>query len=131
YPFESTVQRDDLNEIDIIEQIDIGGPAMIRAGAKNFASVLVVTDPADYEATAERLRAGDISHDQRRTLAAKAFAHTSTYDSLIASWLTNINQRDTFPDETTIGLQAAATPKYGENSHQDARAYARLRPGKP
>jgi len=130
YPFEATVQRDDLSEIDIIEQIDIGGPAMTRAGAKNFASVIVITDPADYDTVADRLRAGDVSHDERRQLAAKAFAHVSTYDSLIAAWL-NETAGEHFPDELTIGMRLASTPKYGENSHQDARAYTRLRPGKP
>lgn len=131
YPFESTVQRDGLTEIDIVEQIDIGGPAMTRAGAKNFASVLVVTDPADYETLADRLRDGAIDHAERRKLAAKAFGHVSTYDSLVAAWLNTSGDNASFPEELTIGMRMAATPKYGENSHQDARAYTRLRPGKP
>lgn len=131
YPFEATVQQDGLSEIDIVEQIDIGGPAMTRAAAKNFASVIVVTDPADYGAIAERLRADGMSHEERRHLAAKAFGHVSTYDALIAAWLRGPGEEERFPGELTIPLRMAATPKYGENSHQDARAYTRLRPGTP
>lgn len=131
YPFEATVQQEGLSEMDIVEQIDIGGPAMTRAAAKNFASVLVITDPADYDAIAERLRAGGLNQDERRRLAAKAFGHVSTYDSLIAAWLNSFDEDGNFPAEMTIGMRLAAMPKYGENSHQDARAYVRLRPGKP
>lgn len=128
YPFESTLQQPGLDEIDIIEQIDIGGPAMTRAAAKNFRHVVVVTDPADYSAIAVQLRNGEIPLDARRALAAKAFGHVSTYDALVAEWLRG---DDPFPEELSIGMRLAKTPKYGENSHQNARAYARLRPGQP
>lgn len=131
YPFEATVQRDDLQEIDVIEQIDIGGPAMVRAGAKNFASVTVVTDPGDYDAVIHHLKEGGIPYDRRRELAAKAFGHVSTYDSLVAGYLNSFSDRGQFPREYTIGLRVAKVPKYGENSHQEARAYTRLRAGKP
>jgi len=131
YPFESTVQQDGLEEIDIIEQIDIGGPAMVRAAAKNFASVAVVTDPKDYDNVVNHLRAGDLSLESRRELAAKAFGHVSTYDSLVAEYLNSFSDRGRFPREYTIGLRVASVPKYGENSHQQARAYSRLRAGKP
>src|SRR5690606_3173701 len=131
YPFESTVQQDGLEEIDIIEQIDIGGPAMVRAAAKNFASVAVVTDPKDYDNVVNHLRAGDLSLESRRELAAKAFGHISTYDSLVAEYLNSFSDRGRFPREYTIGLRVASVPKYGENSHQQARAYSRLRAGKP
>lgn len=131
YPFESTVQQDGLSEQDVIEQIDIGGPAMVRAGAKNFASVTVVTDPNDYDAVIHHLQEGELPYESRRDLAAKAFGHVSTYDSLVAEYLNSFSDRGRFPREYTIGLRVAATPKYGENSHQEARAYTRLRAGKP
>ncbi|HWV24563.1 MAG TPA: bifunctional phosphoribosylaminoimidazolecarboxamide formyltransferase/IMP cyclohydrolase [Thermomicrobiales bacterium] len=131
YPFEATVRQEGLSEMDIVEQIDIGGPAMTRAAAKNFASVIVITDPGDYDTIAESLSRGTVGHAERRKLAAKAFGHVSTYDSLIAAWLNDADSDGRFPTELTIGMRLAAKPKYGENSHQDARAYTRLRPGKP
>lgn len=131
YPFEATVQQDGLTEIDTVEQIDIGGPAMVRAGAKNFASVIVVTDPADYGSTLRRLQDGDLTPQHRRALAAKAFGHVSTYDALVAEYLNGGNDNGRFPRELSIGMRIASVPKYGENSHQEARAYTRLRAGKP
>lgn len=129
YPFEETLKKKGLNDIDIIEQIDIGGPAMVRAAAKNFASVIVVTNPADYDAVRADLEAGDVSQQRRRALAAKAFGHVSTYDSLVAEFLRGDDSEATFPQELSIGLRLEKTPKYGENSHQKAAAYQRLRVG--
>lgn len=129
YPFESAVSDESLSEQDTIEQIDIGGPAMVRAAAKNHGSVVVVTDPADYESIANALENGDVSQDVRRGLAAKAFNHVSTYDSLVADFLRG--PEDIFPQELTIGLRLSKTPRYGENSHQGAGAYTRLRAGRP
>lgn len=129
YPFESTVQQDGLGERDIVEQIDIGGPAMVRAAAKNFADVVILTNPADYVGVVEKLKSNILSQQDRRQLAAKAFGHVSTYDALVAEFLRG--DEDTFPEELSVGMRLARTPKYGENSHQDARAYARLRAGKP
>lgn len=131
YPFEATVQQEGLSEQDVIEQIDIGGPAMIRAGAKNFASVIVVTDQNDYNAVIHHLQEGDVSHESRRALAAKAFGHVSTYDAIVREYLESVSNDGRFPREYTIGMRVAAVPKYGENSHQEARAYTRLRAGKP
>lgn len=131
YPFEDTVQRDGATDQDIIENIDIGGPAMVRAAAKNFASVIVVTDPRDYSAVINHLKAGDITIEGRRSLAAKAFDHVSRYDAIIAAYLHETGDGVRFPDELAIGLKATKTPKYGENAHQAARAYARLAAGKP
>lgn len=130
YPFESTLTQQGLQDIDIIEQIDIGGPAMVRAAAKNFQSVVVVTDPADYDAVLNDLVSGEVSQKRRRELAAKAFGHVSTYDALVAEFLRQGN--DTlFPVELSIGMRLSKTPKYGENSHQRAAAYQRLRAGAP
>lgn len=131
YPFEATVQQEDLQENDIIEQIDIGGPAMVRAGAKNFPGVVVVTDPDDYSWISEALGRGGLSYEQRRSLGAKAFGHVSTYDALVAEYLRGEGESAQFPIELSIGLRRAKIPKYGENSHQSAAAYTRLRTGKP
>lgn len=128
YPFERTVTAPGSTPDEIVENIDIGGPAMVRAGAKNFDHVAVVTDPADYDRLLATLDTSDEEQRAfRKSLAAKAFAHVSTYDSLVSSWL----RGDTppFPEELTIGLRRASTPKYGENAHQQAAVYTRLRPG--
>lgn len=129
YPFESTVQQDGLSEQDVVEQIDIGGPAMLRAAAKNFADVIIVTDPTDYDSVIDHLRNDGMSNNRRKSLAAKAFGHVSAYDALVAEWMRGDGQA--FPHELTVAMRLAKTPKYGENSHQDARAYARLQAGKP
>lgn len=126
YPFEATVTTPGLEEIDIVEQIDIGGPAMVRAAAKNFASVTVVTSPDDYDAVLADLRDGAVSLGRRRELAAKAFGHVSTYDALVAEYLRGDAIDDAFPQELSIGLRLSRLPKYGENSHQRAAAYRRL-----
>lgn len=129
YPFERTVTAPESTPEDIVENIDIGGPAMVRAAAKNFDHVFVVTNPADYEPLIEMLDAEPQEQQRfRKALAAKAFAHVSTYDSLVSAWLRGDDER--FPDELTLGLRRAITPKYGENSHQTAAVYSRLRPGK-
>jgi phosphoribosylaminoimidazolecarboxamide formyltransferase / IMP cyclohydrolase len=88
YPFRETIQRPDVVMSEALEQIDIGGPTMLRASAKNFPAVLVVVDPDDYERVLEALRAGDVPYEQRQALAAKAFGHTASYDSAIAAYLT-------------------------------------------
>lgn len=129
YPFEATVQQQGISEQDIIENIDIGGPAMLRAAAKSFKDVVIVTDPSDYASLVEHLKQGELPLASRRALAAKAFGHVSTYDSLVAEYL--CGDADEFPLELSMGARAAVTPKYGENSHQKAQAYARLRAGKP
>lgn len=129
YPFEATVQQPGIDEESVIENIDIGGPAMVRAAAKNFAHVVIVTDPSDYSIVADQLHDGSLSQELRRELAAKAFGHVSTYDALVAEYLRG--DANLFPTELSIGMRLATTPKYGENSHQDARAYSRLRAGQP
>lgn len=129
YPFESTVRNTALGNDDIVEQIDIGGPAMIRAASKNFDSVIVITNPADYDTALQHLRTSGNTPEWRRSLAAKAFGHVSTYDSLVAEFLRG--DADKFPEELSIGLRLARIPKYGENSHQHAAAYTRLRAGEP
>jgi phosphoribosylaminoimidazolecarboxamide formyltransferase/IMP cyclohydrolase len=128
YPFERTVTGSSATPDEIVENIDIGGPAMVRAGAKNFDHVAVVTDPADYPRLLESLDAStDDQRAFRRSLAAKAFAHVSTYDSIVSAWLRDGDL--SFPEELTIGLRRSSIPKYGENAHQQAAVYSRLHPG--
>ena len=126
YPFEAAVQDVDAPDGDKIEQIDIGGPAMVRAAAKNFAFVIVVTDPRDYDRVTSCLEQGGVSVELRRKLAAKAFAHVATYDSLVASFLRD--DAAGFPDELSVGLRIDRSLRYGENPQQQAAAYRRLEP---
>ena len=103
-----------------IEMIDVGGPAMLRAAAKNHQHVLVLVDPSDYEPTLAALRSGRVDAAARRRLAAKAFQHTASYDTLVASWL---REGHDLPAELTIGLRKAQALRYGENPHQRAALY--------
>ena len=125
YPFAATVARGAERE-DVIENIDIGGPAMVRSAAKNHAHVAIVTDPADYAV----LIASDGSTDLafRKTLAAKAFAHTASYDGMIASWFGFADQGKAFPDTLPITCELQDELRYGENPHQKAAFYAPVGP---
>jgi phosphoribosylaminoimidazolecarboxamide formyltransferase/IMP cyclohydrolase len=104
---------------DIIENIDIGGVALIRAAAKNFNDVLIVCQPADYASLLQKLKDGKIDADYRRSLAAKAFSHTAYYDALISSFFST----DKFPEQVTIPLRRLSSLRYGENPHQAAALY--------
>ncbi|MGQ9753052.1 MAG: bifunctional phosphoribosylaminoimidazolecarboxamide formyltransferase/IMP cyclohydrolase [Thermaceae bacterium] len=117
YPFRETVARGASFE-EAIEQIDIGGPAMLRAAAKNHQAVLPVCDPEDYPLVLEALRRG-VSPELRRRLAWKAFAHTAAYDAAIAEWLS----LEKFPERKFFVLQKEAPLRYGENPHQEAALY--------
>ncbi|HJR63339.1 MAG TPA: bifunctional phosphoribosylaminoimidazolecarboxamide formyltransferase/IMP cyclohydrolase [Gemmatimonadaceae bacterium] len=122
YPFRETAARRDVSPPDVIEQIDIGGPAMLRSAAKNFDSVFVVVDPADYERVLAALNAGDDDIDLRRLLAGKAFAHTASYDAAISSWFAAVRE-DLFPDQVALSFQRAQSLRYGENPDQKAAFY--------
>jgi len=124
YPFVSTVLQPDVTFEQAIEQIDIGGPAMIRAAAKNHESVVVVVRPERYSEILSSLSEGTIDAEARRRLAAEAFAHTAAYDAWIAAYMRG---RNGFPSEITIPGQLAEPLKYGENDHQKA-AFYRLGP---
>jgi phosphoribosylaminoimidazolecarboxamide formyltransferase / IMP cyclohydrolase len=128
YPFAETVARPVVSLVDALEQIDIGGPAMIRAAAKNFPGVVVLTDPADYTSALDNLRNGRLSAERRRALAAKAFAHTATYDAVVAEYLRDPEE---WPQEVTFAGRLTRTLRYGENPQQRAAAYQRLRAGEP
>ncbi len=121
YPFVQTVTREGVSLEEALENIDIGGPTMIRAAAKNFAHVLVVVDPEDYAPILEKLRSGEIGISERGKLAQKAFQHVATYDTAISSYL---RQKDeVFPAEMTIALTKIQDLSYGENPHQEAAFY--------
>ena len=135
YPFRETVAREGVTMEDALENIDIGGPTMIRAAAKNHPSVLVLVDPADYEEAIDRLRdsvgrdPGPDDLEYRRTLAARAFQHVASYDTAIASYLRA--GEPMFPAELTAGLQRQAVLRYGENPHLQAAVYRSDNPGAP
>ena len=118
YPFEATVARG-ADRDTVIENIDIGGPSMVRSAAKNHAYVAIVTDPADYPA----LASGETTLDQRRGFAAKAFAATAAYDCAIARWFGTIDQGEAFPPVLPVTMRRAASLRYGENPHQSAAFY--------
>ncbi|MFZ4125172.1 MAG: bifunctional phosphoribosylaminoimidazolecarboxamide formyltransferase/IMP cyclohydrolase [Rickettsiales bacterium] len=118
YPFEATLNETD-NAEKLIEKIDVGGPAMIRAAAKNHAFVNVLTDPADYPAVLDAIQSGGTTVEFRRALAAKAFARTASYDSLIGAWMSG-----GWP-EYLLDAKRAHVLRYGENPHQQAALYQR------
>jgi phosphoribosylaminoimidazolecarboxamide formyltransferase / IMP cyclohydrolase len=118
YPFAATVARG-AGRDEIIENIDIGGPSMVRSAAKNHASVAIVTDPADYV----ELASGVTTLDQRRRLAAKAYAATATYDAMISQWFAFADQGQIFPDTLAVTGLKRNELRYGENPHQSAALY--------
>ena len=125
YPFAQTVARGaDRNEI--IENIDIGGPSMVRSAAKNHASVTIVTDPADYDRLMSEMdeKGGATSYAFRRLCAAKAYAATAEYDAMIASWFAFADQGQLFPEKLSLPLRLSSNLRYGENPHQQAAFYA-------
>jgi phosphoribosylaminoimidazolecarboxamide formyltransferase/IMP cyclohydrolase len=123
YPFAATIAKPGVTREEAIENIDIGGPSMVRSASKNHESVTVVTSPADYPTLIEQLKAhnGETTLEFRRELAAKAFAHTGAYDSMIAGYL----RKDIagFPDVLPIGSEKVGDLRYGENPHQSAAFY--------
>jgi len=121
YPFGHIVSRPEVSLEDALENIDIGGPTLIRASAKNFPWVLVVVDPADYEPLLAELRKGEVGLEYRRKLAHKAFQHTASYDTVIAQYLRAGEAG--FPEEVTIALKKRLDLRYGENPHQRAALY--------
>ncbi|MCR2832371.1 bifunctional phosphoribosylaminoimidazolecarboxamide formyltransferase/IMP cyclohydrolase [Parerythrobacter lacustris] len=123
YPFEATVMRG-AERPEIIENIDIGGPSMVRSAAKNHQFVTIVTDPADYPILLEEIEAsGTTTLDFRRKCAAKAFAATAAYDSMISQWFAFADQQQLFPDFLAVNGVAPTILRYGENPHQQAALY--------
>jgi len=122
YPFRQTVSREGVTIEQALENIDIGGPTMIRASAKNYPSVTVVVDPADYNLVLEKLQNRSLELEQRKKLAQKAFQHVALYDTAIAEYLRT--EESAFPEEMTIGLKKRQDLRYGENPHQRAAFYS-------
>ncbi len=129
YPFEATVAKPNVSLHDAIENIDIGGPSMLRSAAKNHDSVTVVTDPADYAEVAAQIKAsGNTTHELRRTLAAKVYARTAAYDAAIAAHLAKEFSADKSAPVPTlfVGAPLVQSLRYGENPHQKAALYGRF-----
>ena len=128
YPFCETIAKPGVTLEDAIENIDIGGPAMVRSAAKNYTGVAIVTDPEDYPALLTEMQAnnGALTLATRFSLAKKAFTHTARYDAAIANWLTSlddINQPKPFPTKLHLAFDRVETLRYGENPHQQAAFY--------
>jgi len=129
YPFRETVSKPGVTLEDALENIDIGGPTMVRAAAKNFPDVVIVVDPDDYERVGGMLAAGGVPLEERRRLAAKAFQHVALYDTAVANYLRDVPADDPaerlFPEEFTAGFKRRGVLRYGENPHQPGAIYAR------
>jgi phosphoribosylaminoimidazolecarboxamide formyltransferase/IMP cyclohydrolase len=134
YPFAKATARADCTLEDAIENIDIGGPAMLRAAAKNWADVAVVIEPADYVQVLAELRAGEVRRSTRFMLAGKVFAHTAAYDGMISNYLSalqagaeeasdSVPVREPYPAVYSLQLTKTQDMRYGENPHQSAAFY--------
>ncbi|MDQ0430618.1 phosphoribosylaminoimidazolecarboxamide formyltransferase/IMP cyclohydrolase [Planomicrobium stackebrandtii] len=123
YPFRETIAKPDVSVDDAIENIDIGGPTMLRSAAKNHAYVTVIVDAADYAGVLTELHSGQsTTPETRRRLAAKVFRHTAAYDSYISNYLTDLTGEE-YPDQLTLTYELSQTLRYGENPHQKAAFY--------
>lgn len=122
YPFKQTIQKAGVSNEEIIENIDIGGPTMLRSAAKNYEDVLVVVDPNDYPVILQELEADTLDIHARKKFAAKVFRHTANYDAMIASYFLTQTDED-FPETYTITYEKVQSLRYGENPHQKAAFY--------
>lgn len=123
YPFQQTIAKPDVTVDDAIENIDIGGPTMLRAAAKNHEFVTVVVDPTDYATVMNELKdTGEVQKETRRKLAAKVFRHTAAYDAMISEYMTDLAQEET-PEKLTVTYELKQSLRYGENPHQKAAFY--------
>jgi phosphoribosylaminoimidazolecarboxamide formyltransferase/IMP cyclohydrolase len=124
YPFAQTIARPEVTAAEAIENIDIGGPSLIRAAAKNHAFTAIATEPAQYETIVAELRAGGTTLDLRKQLAAAAYAHTAIYDAAIATWFgSQLEPESSFPPMMFLNLRRHAELRYGENPHQKGAVY--------
>lgn len=131
YPFEETIAKENACFNDCIEQIDIGGPSMLRSAAKNHSSVTVLIDPSQYGVFIEKTRAGTWSESDRRNCALEVFRRTAAYDNAIAAWMENQsanNQTNELPKQVSLNLYSKQVLRYGENPHQSAGFY--VQPGR-
>ena len=124
YPFNKTISKKNVSLNEALENIDIGGPAMTRAAAKNFEDVLVVVDPKDYKNFIQQIREENITLDYRKYLASKAFQHTAAYDANIASFLAD--EKVIYPNELSMTWKKISENRYGENPHQKSAVYSNI-----
>jgi phosphoribosylaminoimidazolecarboxamide formyltransferase / IMP cyclohydrolase len=129
YPFQQTVAKDQCSLEDAIENIDIGGPAMLRSSAKNHKDVVVICDPSDYAAVLQEMQSGGIGYETRFALAKKVFAHTAQYDGAITNYFTSLGEdkqhatRSAYPATLNLHFEKVQEMRYGENPHQSAAFY--------
>lgn len=136
YPFAQTVAKPGVTREEAIENIDIGGPTMVRAAAKNHAHVAIVVNPLRYKSIIEEMKesGGVISEETCGELAREAFAHTAEYDTMISAYLTSEEEHaesEEFPETLSLSFSKVSSPRYGENPHQSAALYAETSPGGP
>jgi phosphoribosylaminoimidazolecarboxamide formyltransferase/IMP cyclohydrolase len=129
YPFEATIEKEGVKAAEAIEQIDIGGPSLVRAAAKNHAFVTIATDPEQYSVVLEEVeRHGATSIETRRRLAGEAFERTATYDRAISDYFMRASEEDSFPTTLNVSVRRKAVLRYGENPHQKAAIYSLQNP---
>ncbi len=127
YPFESTIQKPNVSIEEVLENIDIGGPTLIRAAAKNYEDVIVVTNPGQYQEVLHALQSKKgVSSEQRETLAIHAYAHTAQYDAMIAQYLRSRWTQEILPEDFSITMRKIQQMRYGENPHQKGAFYKSL-----
>ncbi len=127
YPFKQTILKDNVTREDAIENIDIGGPTMLRSAAKNYQDVSVVVDPSDYSVVLEELKANKkVSIDTNFYLSSKVFEHTASYDALIANYMRKERKATGFPEKLTLTFEKVQDMRYGENPHQSAAFYKEI-----
>jgi phosphoribosylaminoimidazolecarboxamide formyltransferase/IMP cyclohydrolase len=127
YPFEETIKKKNVGIEEVIENIDIGGPTLIRAAAKNYSDVIVITDKSQYREVLNSLESdGDISLENRERLAIKAFSHTAQYDAIISNYLRKKWTNEILPDDNSISLRKIQNMRYGENPHLKGAFYKSL-----
>jgi len=124
YPFKQTILKEGVKREEAIENIDIGGPTMLRSAAKNFQDVAVIVDPKDYDKVLEELQnAGEVSYETKFYLCSKVFEHTSHYDTLIANYMRKQRNAEGFPETISMTFEKVQDMRYGENPHQSAAFY--------
>lgn len=127
YPFKETILKEGVTREEAVENIDIGGPTMLRAAAKNYQDVAVVVDPKDYDKVLSELKEfGEVSLDTKFYLMHKVFMHTSAYDTMIAAYLKEQRKDDSFPETLTLTFEKVQDMRYGENPHQKAAFYREI-----
>jgi phosphoribosylaminoimidazolecarboxamide formyltransferase/IMP cyclohydrolase len=128
YPFRETISKPDVSLAEAIENIDIGGPTMVRAAAKNYQDVIIIVKPEFYHPILEQLKTGKVTQEMKFRLAMEAFSHTAAYDAMISAYLAR-RMGETFPDNMVIAGEKVYELRYGENPHQEACFYRNMSPG--